>query len=69
MVTHYKCKSIKCDLRNVLVPYVRALIAPDGEGKICSSCNSRLIVAKTVNTSGGGPRGGGPRNRRRSSSR
>jgi len=59
VVTHYKCKNITCDLYGVLVPYVRAL--RDGKGMVCSSCNSGLIVAKTVNASGGGRRGAGGR--------
>lgn len=66
MVTHYKCKNVDCELYGVLVPYVRALRAKHGKGMVCSSCDSRLIVAKTVNVSGSGPRGGGRgRSRRR----
>jgi hypothetical protein len=69
MVTHYKCKNDRCDLYDVLVPYVRALRPRDGQGMVCSSCDSRLIVAKTVNVSGGGPRGGGRRSGRSHSRR
>ncbi len=65
MVTHYKCKNESCSLRDVLVPYVRALRAKDGKGMVCSSCDARLIVARTVNVSGSGPRGGGGRRPRR----
>jgi hypothetical protein len=69
MVTHYECKNARCNLYGVLVPYVRALRAKDGNGMVCSSCDSRLIVAKTVNVSGSGPRGGSRRRSRRNTAR
>jgi hypothetical protein len=59
MVTRYKCKNAKCSLNGVLITHIQALRAPDGKGMVCSSCGSKLVAAKTVNVSGGGPRGGG----------
>ena len=68
MVISYKCKNSKCSLYGKAIPDIRCLRTPDGKGRVCSACDSKMVQAKTVNVTGG-PRNGGRATSRRSRGR
>jgi hypothetical protein len=65
MVISYKCKNLGCRLFGIEIPEIRCLRTPDGKGRVCSGCNSKMVQAKTVNVSSGPRNGGRGRSRSR----
>jgi hypothetical protein len=64
MVISYKCKKLDCKLFRIEIPDIRCLRTPDGKGRVCSACDSKMIQAKTVNVSSGPRNSGRGRSRR-----
>jgi len=65
MVISYKCKKLGCRLFGIEIPDIRCLRTPDGKGRVCSACDSKMVRAKTVNVSSGLRNGGRGRSRSR----
>jgi hypothetical protein len=64
MVISYKCRKPGCRLLEIEIPDIRCLRSPDGKGRVCSACNSKMVQAKTMNVTSGPRNGGRGRSRR-----
>jgi hypothetical protein len=64
MVISYKCKNPTCKLYRKPIPEIRSLHAPNGNGRVCSACDWKMVQAKTVNVTSGPRNGGRARSRR-----